>query len=140
MSKIKTLEVYTSATQAVKEFKEKNKKIFDQYDALLILVSDAEAALKVDVRENLKANIANDFVRVTYSPAFSKGYNIDTILRMLNGKQKKEMYDMGAIVVTETVVKEKIEEAVEKGIIPVDVKQEAYEEKELSPRITIKEQ
>jgi hypothetical protein len=139
MSKVKTLEKYTAAMLAVAEYRKKHAKFFDEYDVLRLAVTDAEAALKEDVKDNLKMNVANEHVRVTYSPAFSKGYNVKTILEKVSPAVKKKLYDLKAIVVEEKADKKKIEEAVEQGIIPVDVKQAAFEEKELAPRVTIKE-
>jgi hypothetical protein len=138
MSKIKSLDKYTDAMLALAEFKKKHGKTFDQYDSLKIQMQEAEEILKADVKDNHRMNLSNDFVRVTYAPAFSKGYNVEVMLKMLTPKQKKEFTDFGGIVTKQEVNKEKIDEAVEKGIIPLEVKQAAFEEKELSPRVTIK--
>ncbi len=139
MNKIKTLEKYTEAMIAIVDFQKKHGKVFGELDELKITVQEAEEALKTDVKENHKMNVANDFFRVTYSPAFSKGYNIDIILKMVKPAEKKKLFDMGAIVIEEKTNRDKIEEAVEQGIIPVEIKQAAFEEKELSPRVMIKE-
>lgn len=138
MSKIKTLEKYTEAFLAVSDYRKKHSKIFDEYDSLRVKLQDADDELKADVKDNHRMNIANDLIKVSYAPAFSKGYNSRIILDMVTPAVKKKLYDMGAIVVEEKADKEKIEEAVEKGIIPTEVKQAAFEEKELTPRVSIK--
>lgn len=139
MAKIKTLEAYTNAMLAIADFAKKHYKIFDEYNSLKVAAQEAEEALKADVKENHKMNIANDFIRVSYSPAFKKGYRADIILSSVSPKVKKELMDMGAILTKEEVDAKKLEEAVEKGIVPVEVRQKAYEEKELAPRVSIKE-
>lgn len=138
MSKIKSLEKYTEAMLELAEFKKKHGKVFDQYDSLKVALQNADDALKLDVKENHRMNIANDFIRVTYAPAFSKGYNVDVLLANLSPTQKKQLTEMGVIELKQEVNKEKIDDAVEKGIIPIEVKQAAFEEKELSPRVSIK--
>ena len=137
MSKIKTLEQYTGALVAMAEYRKKHRKVFDELDSLKIRAQDAEEALKTDVKENHKTNIANDKIKVTYSPAFKKWYDIDVVEGMTTPKMRKEMEAVGAI--TRELDKAKFEDLVEKGIIPVDVKQTAFKEKELSPRVSIKE-
>lgn len=137
--KIKSLEKYTKAMRAIADYREANTEVFDEYDSLLVKAQDAEAELKADVKENHKMNIANDFIKVSYSPAFKKGYKADVILKKVSSKVKKTLIEMGAIVVKEETDKDKIEEAVEKGIVPVKLRQEAYFEEKLTPRVTIKE-
>lgn len=137
MNKIKTLEQYTGAIVAVADFRKKHKKVFEELDSLHIKTQDAEQALKVDVKDNHKTNIANDQVKVTYSPAFKKWYDIDIIEGMITPKERKELENVDAII--RTLDKQKFEDLVEKGIIPIKVKQTSFKEKELSPRVIIKE-
>ena len=133
----KTLEAYTKAAQAVKAFKENNAKVFDTYNELMLAVSEAEQELKTDVRDNVKDNIANEFVRVTYSPSFRQRYNPDTVLSMAKPKEKKALQEAGAIK-TE-IDKAKFEGLVELGQVSKDIQNAAYEESPLTPRIIIKE-
>lgn len=137
MAKIKQLERYTAASKAVADFKDKHAKIFAQFDGLLIEASDAEAELKTYVKENVKGNIANDYVKVTYSPAFKKFYDAEVVLEAATPKMKKAMVDAGAL--TQTIDTAKFEELVEKGQVSVEIKQEAFREVEQSPRVSIKE-
>lgn len=139
MAKIKQLERYTTASIAVADFKRKHAKIFAEFDALLLDAGEAEAQLKDYVKSDVKGNIANSFVRVTYSPAFRKGYDVETILKHVTGKQKVALIDMGALTEVWSADNDKVEEAVEKGIIPAEVKQAAFVETELAPRVSIKE-
>lgn len=137
MAKIKQLENYTAASKAVADFKEKHAKIFDQFDALLIEQSDAEVALKEHVRENVKGNIANEYIKVTYSPAFKKSYDPDVVLDLATPRMKKAIMAAGAL--TQSIDSKKFEELVEMGEVSVEIKQEAFREVEQTPRITIKE-
>lgn len=139
MAKIKQLERYTTASIAVMDFKRKHAKIFAEFDALLLDAGEAEAQLKDYVKSEVKGNVANEFVRVTYSPAFKKTYDVDVILKNVSGKQKAALFTMGAIVEEWKADNDKIEEAVEKGLIPVEVKQAAFKETEIAPRVSIKE-
>lgn len=137
MSKIKTLETYTVALGEVSDFREKNEKVFGELDSLKIAVQEAEEELKKDVKENHKMNIANEFIKVTYSPAFHKGYRYDVIIEQATPKIKKALEE--GKVITHNVDTKGFEDLVEKGIVPVELKQAAFEEKELAPRVTIKE-
>jgi len=138
MSKqIKQLEKYTEASKAVANFKEKNAKIFDKFDALLIAAGEAEAELKTYVKENVKGNIANDFIKVTYSPTFKKYYDAEVVLEAVTPKMKKAIVEAGAL--TQAIDTAKFEELVEKGEVSVEIKQEAFREVEQAPRVSIKE-
>lgn len=137
MAKIKQLERYTAASKAVADFKDKHAKIFAQFDGLLIEAGDAEAELKTYVKENVKGNIANDFVKVTYSPAFKKFYDVEVVLEAVTPKMKKAILDAGAL--TQSIDSAKFEELVEKGQVSVEIKQEAFREVEQAPRVSIKE-
>lgn len=137
MSKVKSLEQYTAAMLAVAEYRKKHRKIFDELDSLTIAVQDAEEKLKADVKENIKANVANDQIKVTYSPAYKKWYDVDVVMGMTTPKMRKALEEAGAVK-TE-LDKVKFEDLVEKGVIPVEVKQTAFKEKELAPRVSIKE-
>ena len=137
MAKIKQLERYTTAAKAVADFKDKHAKIFAQFDGLLIEAGDAEAELKTYVKENVKGNIANDFVKVTYSPAFKKFYDAEVVLEAATPKMKKAMLEAGAL--TQVIDSAKFEDLVEKGQVSVEIKQEAFREVEQSPRVSIKE-
>jgi hypothetical protein len=139
MSKIKQLEKYTSASMAVAAFKAKHGKVFAEFNALILAASEAEAALKTYVKEEVKGNVSNEFVKVTYSPAFSKFYDPATVLKMATPKLRKEMMANGALVIEEKVDKVKFTQMVEEGIVPVEIKQAAFREEELAPRVTIKE-
>lgn len=139
MSKIKQLELYTKASVAIVEFKKKNAKVFEQYDSLLVEASKSESALKQYVRDEVKGNISNEFVKVTYAPAFSKYYDPQIVLEMATPKLRKELMAGGAIVIEQKVDTEKFTKLVESGIVPVEIKQKAFKEKELSPRVIIKE-
>ncbi len=137
MSKIKTLENYTAALLEVAAYQKKHNKIFDGIDSLRVNLQEAEQALKTDIKENIKKNVANNFVRATYSPAFSKAYDLVVVDQMTTPKMKKALDEAKAI--TRTLDKAKFEDLVEKGVIPIEVKQAAFSEKELSPRVSIKE-
>ena len=137
MSKIKSLEEYTDAMVAVADFRKKHDKVFDELDSLNIAIQDTEEALKTDVKENHKMNIANDVIKVTYSPAFRKGYKYEVIVDQATPTMKKELEKTKTI--THSVDRKKFEDLVEKGIIPVELKQAAFEEVELGPRVIIKE-
>lgn len=139
MAKIKQLEKYTAASRAVADFKAKHAKIFSEFDVLLLNAGEAEAELKEYVKSDIKGNIANDFVRVTYSPAFKKGYDPKIVLKLATPKLRKEMTEAGALIVKEEIVADRFEEMVEKGTVPVEIKQEAFVETELAPRVSIKE-
>lgn len=137
MSKIKTLENYTGAIVAVADFRKKHKKVFEELDSLQIRTQDAEQALKADVKDNHKTNIANDKIKVTYAPAYRKWYDFDIILGMITPKQRKELEEADAI--TTSLDKKIFEDLVEKGVIPINVKQSSFKEEEMSPRVIIKE-
>lgn len=137
--KIKQLEAYTAAAQAVEDFKERNAKVFAEYSALLLDMGEKEAALKTYVKEEVKGNIQNEFIKVTYSPAFSKFYDPKVVLKMATPKLRKAMTEAGALVIEEKVVTDKFVEMVEKGDVPVEIRQKAFREKELAPRVSIKE-
>lgn len=138
MGKIKSLEKYTKALKEISDFKEKNESVFDEFDSLQITLQEAETELKNDVRENHKMNIANEYVRVTYSPAFTKSYKSEVLRQLLTPKKFKDLVNMGAIIVEEKVDGKVLSEAVEKGIIEVQVQQKAFHEQELAPRVSIK--
>ena len=137
MSKIKTLERYTVSIFDVAEFRKKHARVFDELDGLRLEVQKSEEALKTDVKENIRMNIANDFIKVTYSPAFHKSYRHDVIVEKTTPKMYKAIEKAKAI--THSVDKAIFEMLVEQGVIPVEVKQAAFEERELAPRVTIKE-
>ena len=139
MSKIKQLEKYTQASVAIVQFKKKNEKVFAEYNRLLLKASEAESELKKFVKEEIKGNISNDFVKVTYSPAFSKFYDPVIVLDMASPKLKKQLIAEGAIVIEQKVDNEKFTKLVESGMVPVEIKQKAYKETELAPRVSIKE-
>lgn len=137
MAKIKQLEKYTVASKAVADFKEKHAKIFAQFDGLLLEASDAELELKNHVKENIKGNIANEYIKVTYSPAFKKYYDAEVVLEAATPKMKKALIEAGAL--SQAIDTAKFEELVEKGEVSVEIKQEAFREVEQSPRVSIKE-
>lgn len=137
MKKIKTLENYTNALLEVSAYQKKHAKVFDELNSLNIKLQETEGALKTDIKDNIKANVANIFVKATYSPAYSKSYDLVVVDSMTTPKMKKALEDAKAI--TRTLDKAKFEDLVEKGIIPIEVKQASFSEKELSPRVSIKE-
>ena len=139
MSNIKTLTKFTKVSKAVLEFKEKNKKIFDEYNSLILKQNDAEIELKADVKDNIKATISNEFIKVTYTPAYRKWYDPSIIIGGVTPKVKKEMIEAGAIIIKTDIDKVKIEKFIENGKLPVEVKLAAFHEKEQTPRISIKE-
>jgi hypothetical protein len=139
MSKIKQLEAYTEASLAVASFKNKHAKVFAEYNALILKASEAESALKVFVKEEIKGNVSNEFVKVTYSPAYSKYFDPAVVLEMATPKLRKELMAEGAIVIEQKVDTEKFTKMVESGAVPVEIKQAAFREKELAPRVSIKE-
>ena len=139
MSKVKQLEKYTQASVTIVQFKKKNEKVFAEYNRLLLKASEAESELKKFVKEEIKGNISNDFVKVTYSPAFSKFYDPVIVLDMASPKLKKQLLAEGAIVIEQKVDNEKFTKLVESGVVPVEIKQKAYKETELAPRVSIKE-
>ena len=138
MKKVKQLEAYTKASLAIADLKKKNAKVFMKYEELLLEASKAESELKKYVREE-KANFSNDMVKVTYSPAFKKYYDIETVLQMATTKMKKALIAEGAIVIEQKVESKKFVEMVEDGTIPREIQQEAFRETELAPRVIIKE-
>ncbi len=138
MKKVKQLEAYTNASLAIAEFKKKNARIFGKYEELLLEASKAESDLKKYVKEE-KTNFSNDRVKVTYSPAFKKYYDIETVLQMATPKMKKALIAEGAIVIEQKVESKKFVEMVEDGTIPREIQQEAFRETELAPRVIIKE-
>ncbi len=137
MAKIKQLERYTAASIAVRDFKEKNEKVFDKFDALLVEAGEAEAELKEHIKSKVKDNVQNDFIKVTYSQSFSKYYDAEVVLSLVTPKAKAALTNAGAIItkIDGTI----LEELVEKGMVPVEVRQEAFREVEGSPRVSIKE-
>lgn len=137
MVKIKSLENHTEALQAVADFKEKNAKVFEALDSLNLSAQETEDTLKADVRDNHKVNISNGLIKVTYSPAFRKGYSYDIINDKATPTVKKVLREEGAI--THAVDKKIFEDLVEQGVIPIQLKQDAFEEEEMSPRVMIKE-
>jgi len=139
MAKIKQLEKYTAASLAVANFKAKHAKIFAEFDALLLHAGEAEAELKDYVKSDIKGNIANEFVRVTYSPSFKKGYDAKIVLKLATPKERKALEAAGALVVKEEIVPDTFEELVEKGEVSVAIKQKSFVETELAPRVSIKE-
>jgi len=137
MAKIKQLEKYTAASLAIANFKEKNAKLFSQFDALLVAAGEAEVELKDFVKSDIKGPIANDFIKVTYSPTYKKYYDAEVVLDLIKPKAKAALVEAGAI--TQNIDSAKFEELVAKGEIPVEVKQEAFREVEQAPRVSIKE-
>src|SRR6185436_2764159 len=137
MSKIKQLEAYTAASKAVAEFKAAKAKVFDEYDSLLIAAQRAETELKQYVRDEAKDNIANDFVKVTYSPAFSRFYDPAVVIEMATPKVKKALVDSATLTTVQKIDSDKFNELVEKGEVPVEIKQAAFRETELAPRVSI---
>ena len=137
MSKIKQLEKYTAASLEIANFKAKNAKLFAQFDALLVEAQEAEVALKEYIRTDVKGNISNEFVKVTYSPTFKKYYDSSIVLDLAKPKVRAALEAAGAIV--RQIDSAKFEELVERGEVPVEIKQEAFREVEQTPRISIKE-
>lgn len=135
--KIKELEQYTEATQAVIKFREKHSAVFERFDALVLMQGEAETELKTAVREKYKDNVANDEIRVTYAPTFKRYYDAETVLKMATPKQRKALEDAEAII-TE-IDTPKLEELVEKGEVDIKIKQKAFREVEQTPRVIIKE-
>jgi len=135
--KNKKLEAYTKALLTEAAFKEQHKKLFEELNSLQYQISETEAELKKEVKINLKTNIANEFIKVTYSPAFKKFYNFDVIMEQTTPSQKKALENAKAII--RTLDKKIFEDLVEQGIIPIEIKQAAFEETELAPRVSIKE-
>lgn len=129
---------YTKAAQAVADFKKKHAKMFDEYSSLLVKEQDAEMELKAEVRDNVKATIANDFIKVTYTPVWRKWYDADIIIGRVSPKVKKQMLDEGVIITKIEIDKKKLEDFVESGKVPAEIKQAAFNEAESTPRITIK--
>ncbi len=136
--KNKKLEAYTQALLAEAAFRSKNNKLFEELNSLQFQIAETEAELKKEVKLNLKTNIANEFVKVTFSPAFRKFYDFDIIMEQTTPKQKKALEDAKAII--RTLDKEAFEDLVEKGLIPIEIKQAAFREIEMAPRVSIKEQ
>lgn len=134
---IKQLERYTEASQAVADFKAKNIKMFDKFDALLLEASEAEVELKNHVKENIKGNIANEYIKVTYSPSYKKYYDAEVVLEAATPKMKKALIEAKAL--TQVIDFEKFEDLVERGEVSVSIKQDAFREVEQSPRVSIKE-
>lgn len=139
MSKVKQLEKYTDAARAVVAFRAKHSKVFAEFDSLLLAQQEAEAMLKSYVKEEWKGNLSNEFVKVTYAQAFSKFYDPAVVLKMATPKLRKEMMSSGALIIEEKVDSEKFNKLVDEGVVPVAIKQAAFQEKELSPRVSIKE-
>lgn len=136
--KNKKLEAYTKALLAEAAFRQKHNKLFEELHSLQFQIAETEAELKKEVKLNLKTNIANEFVKVTFSPVFKKFYDFDVIMEKTTPKQKKALEDAKAII--RTLDKQAFEDLVEKGIIPIEIKQAAFRETELAPRVSIKEQ
>ena len=135
--KNKKLEAYTKALLLESAFREQHKKLFEELNSLQYQISETEAELKEEVKINLKTNIANEFIKVTYSPAYKKFYNFDVIMEQTTPSQKKALENANAII--RTLDKKIFEDLVEQGIIPIEIKQAAFEETELAPRVSIKE-
>ena len=133
----KKLKAYTKALLLESAFREQHKKLFEELNSLQYQISETEAELKEEVKINLKTNIANEFVKVTYSPAYKKFYNFDVIMEQTTPSQKKALENANAII--RTLDKSIFENLVEQGIIPVEIKQAAFEETEMTPRVSIKE-
>ena len=136
--KNKKLEAYTKALLAEAVFQLKHKKLFGELQSLQFQISETATELKKEVKLNIKGNLANEFVKVTFSPAFRKFYDFDIIMAQTTPKQKRELEEAKAIV--RSLDKKVFEDLVEKGLIPVEIKQAAFKEIELAPRVTIKEQ
>ena len=135
--KNKKLEAYTKALLLESAFREQHKKLFEELNSLQYQISETEAELKKEVKINLKTNIANEFIKVTYSPAFKKFYKFDVIMEQTTPSQKKALENANAII--RTLDKKIFEDLVEQGIIPIEIKQAAFEETEMTPRVSIKE-
>ena len=133
----KKLKAYTKALLLESAFREQHKKLFEELNSLQYQISETEAELKNEVKINLKTNIANEFIKVTYSPAFKKFYKFDVIMEQTTPSQKKALENANAII--RTLDKKIFEDLVEQGIIPVEIKQAAFEETEMTPKVSIKE-
>ena len=135
----KQLEAYTKASLEVVNFKAKHGKIFDKYNELLAAAESAEKVLKDYIKSDVKDNIANEFVKCTYAPAFSKYYDSEVIMKNATPAEVKALKSEGALVEQVTIDKDKFEYAVEKGLVSTKLKQKAFREKENAPRVNIKE-
>jgi uncharacterized protein YdeI (BOF family) len=137
MTQIKQLEAYTEASKKLAKFKEKHSDVFEKFNELVVVAADAEAALKDVVKTKIKDDIANDDVKVKYSPTFSRSYDAKVVLSMATPKMKQAIIDEGALI--QKIDNEIFEDLVTKGKVDVSIKQKAFREKEGAPRVIISE-
>lgn len=132
----KALERYTKAVEAIHDHIKANKPVFDAHQQLVFAEIEAKEALTDAVLES-KTNANNGRVRATYSPVFKRGYDGDFVMANASPKVKQALIEAGAVKYE--IDAEKFNDLAEKGIIPVDLKQDAYREVEQKPRVTIRE-
>lgn len=135
---IKLLKPYTTAVESLEEFKEQNKKIFEQYETLQIAVSDADKVLKEEMRQALAQGVTvaeNDRFVVKASQAFRRFYDYALLVK----KARPAELRAAEKAIDHSVNYEAFKELVGKGMIPVELEREIYVEEALTPRITIKE-
>ena len=134
-SKSNPLESYTQKGLELRQFREKNKKVLSAFDSLLVEANAAETDLKNYAREQ-KQNLKNQYVKVTFAPAFRKWYDVDFLLKKASPKLVKVLEKE---CVEKVIDKKRFEELVDEGVVPKELKVEAYRERELLSRVIIKE-
>lgn len=126
------LTTYTNAIIAIKQFKEKNQSVFNEYDALVTFKDNCEANLKIEAKE--KGDMDNGAVKVTKVSKFKKWYDVETLKK----SQDWAVIEKEAYVVEEKVDKDKLDLLAKEGVVERKTLVDAFREEEMSPSILIK--
>lgn len=128
------LQEFTNTILAIKQFQEKSREIFDDYEALLKSKNTYENILKDWVKEN-KKDINNGIVDVKYIQGYKKWYEFS----LFSKKTQKLIKENGALIEQEPIVdKEKVDELAKQEIISREEIRNAYKEESISPSVRIK--
>ena len=130
--KLVALTNYTQSVIAIKQFKEKNKEVFEMYDELVNLKNEKEEDLKKTAKE--VGDMDNGMIKVTKVNKYKKWYDVETLKKSPDWKTiEKEAY-----VIEEKVDKEKLDAMAKEGVVERKTLADAFREEEMSPSILIK--
>lgn len=128
------LEKYELAKTAIREFEETHSDIFVAYDTMIKAVQEIETELKENVRtagHGLEGNIFT----VQFTPRRSVSYDYAKIALTATPKELKAIDSKAIIVIVD---KTELGKLVRNGIVRPEVERAGFEERELTPAITIK--
>jgi hypothetical protein len=130
---MKYLNQYTTKKQALDEYKASHREIFDTISEMESDLRNTEELLKAEAR-NEKAGAENKFFRVIYTPAVKKSYDYAKIEKYAKPDEKKLI---DAKAVQHSVDYKAMQNLVKSGLVSIDLERKVFEQKELTPRISI---